>query len=117
MVLFSSLENLMLTFRDESRNDLSLLNLQEFIDWYHTIDTFDNGIAFVNAVESLLAQISLSEQKIDKKNIVGLVAVLYLPILQEPETSLIILPKLCQILTKFTSAERFEFVYFGILNT
>ncbi|KAJ3367951.1 putative E3 ubiquitin-protein ligase HTD2 [Kappamyces sp. JEL0680] len=106
---FSSLEKLMMAFRVESRNDVAVFHIPSFIKWFHTVDSFENGVTLVNAVDTLLDHIKHDLQTVDKKSCVGLLVVLYLPILQEPETSLMLLPKLSGLISNFTTAERFEF--------
>ena len=105
---FSSLEKLTMAFRD-SRDDVSVVNLNELLSWYKLVDSFDNGITFVNAVDTLFDQIQHKLQTVDKKNSLAILCILYLPVLQEPETSLIILPKACNIIANFSTPERFEF--------
>ena len=57
----------------------------------------------------MLEHIKNDIQSVDKRNCPSLFIILYLPLLQEPETSMIILPKVCEILSNFGSSDRFEF--------
>ncbi len=88
---------------------MSIVDIPAFLKWYQLIDSFENSVTFINAIESLLDHIKNKIQTIDRRNCVGLFLILYLPVLQEPETSMIILPKACDVISNLNSSERFEF--------
>ena len=98
-----------LRLSSSSLQNVSIIDIAAFLKWYHAIDSFENSVTFINAIETLLDHVKNKIQSVDRRNCVGLLLILYLPVLQEPETSMIILPKACDILSNFNSGERFEF--------
>ena len=106
---FSNVDHLASAFRDTSKTDVSVIQLFNFSKWYHLIDSFENGVTIVNAIDTLVEHVEHKLQIVTKQNMVAIVAILYLPILREPETSMLVLPKLCKILARFAASDRFDF--------
>jgi hypothetical protein len=107
--LFSNLGTLTTSFGDLSNTEVSVIHLVDYIKWYHSINTFENGVILVSAIDILVCRIDHKLETVTKQNMVALLAILYLPILREPETSMLVLPKICRVLASFTLSDRFEF--------
>jgi hypothetical protein len=107
---FSVLDKLALSFK-ESTEAGGLVNIGELLQWYNAIQSTEVNLTFVNAINTLLDHLQAGIQTIDANNCVGLLVVLYLPILQEPEASLSIMPKICQILANLDTKKRFEIAF------
>jgi hypothetical protein len=105
---FSVLDKLSFAFKQE---DCGFVHLGELLKWYNVIQSNENSLAIVNGTNTLLEHLIAGIQTIDSKNCIGLLVLLYLPALQEPEASLSIMPKLCHIMASMDTKQRFEFAF------
>jgi hypothetical protein len=107
---FSVLDKLALSFKETTEAG-GLVNLGDLLKWYNAIQSTEINLTFVNAINTLLDHLQAGIQSIDANNCVGLLVVLYLPTLQEPESSLSIMPKICQIMANMDTKKRFEIAF------
>ncbi|KAJ3314833.1 putative E3 ubiquitin-protein ligase HTD2 [Boothiomyces sp. JEL0838] len=109
---FSNMKNMITSFaKFETSLDCYIIHLGEFLKWFHEIVTFENEVAILNGITTLLDHIQNGVQEIGKNDYLCFVIIVILPILQDPDTSMTVLPKLCQILAKFNQADKFGFAF------
>ncbi|KAJ3257264.1 putative E3 ubiquitin-protein ligase HTD2 [Boothiomyces macroporosus] len=109
---FSNMKNMITSFaKFETSLDCYIIHLGEFLKWFHEIVTFENEVAILNGITTLLDHIQNGVQEIGKNDYLCFVIIVILPILQDPDASMTVLPKLCQILAKFTQADKFGFAF------
>jgi hypothetical protein len=107
---FSQLNKLSLAFK-ESAEANGLVDLSGLLKWYNAIQSNENYLSLINAANTLMDHLHAGIQSVDSNNCVGLLVLLYLPALQEPEASLSIMPKICHIMSLMDTKQRFEFAF------
>ncbi|KAJ3275509.1 putative E3 ubiquitin-protein ligase HTD2 [Terramyces sp. JEL0728] len=110
--IFSNTKNIIAAFAQfDNTLDSYVIHLGEFLKWFQEIVTFENELAIMNGVNTLLDHIQNGVQEIGKDDYLCFVIVMILPILQDPDTSMTVLPKLCQLLAKFNQTDKFGFAF------
>ncbi|KAI8896363.1 hypothetical protein BC833DRAFT_597780 [Globomyces pollinis-pini] len=106
---FSNINILINTFRLDE--DHSIINIGEFVKWYREVETFENINAFVSGITTLLDHLQHDIQTLNKNNFTALLMIIILPFLSDPDISLLVLPKLCDLLAHFDHVNRFGFAF------
>ena len=88
-----------------------MVDLKEYLDWYKSIESIDNNLTLANAATTMVEHINNNIQTVNQHNSIALLLVIFLPTLKEPETTMTVMPSLCQILAHLDHKQRFEFAF------
>lgn len=95
---FLSLDSLMEIFIPDN-NDFDIPASLEF---FTTIQSYENDSTVQLVLEKLLNQIEQTPLLITPQNVCSLLPIIYLPLLGEPESSMVLMPKICRVLNNLT---------------